>query len=424
MTMRVALITILLFSISLFGMPPLHACSMFTFHTALGDTQAFFTGHATPDTVLAGPGAVSVSSGHGHFGRTDRRAVYGQVVRLAQLGGPAAALIPPGAAEVVVVPWDYNGACEPLAWGLSARFVAPEGSAFYIASLRAPEHWVDGTPTFDLRNPRNLPYTGTERIREMGRDETVASLLSPEQIFEFYRALPTNEEVAARKTEALGSLRQWVRAHPELAQRPQVQRLLGQVVGSVDRAELEEVQHPVLGTWRFHLRVPGESVHSFYARTHPYPTLRWAPSREPASALSADLRLPAAEGYMFLVAVAGTLDGLPEGGRTGVHAQAYVYALALPDTVRPQSATWRGWLESSLLRRAMPDDPVVQEADSVARERFGSRYQQGLPGETPASFSRGADGVIRVQQSFPLSDGRVLVLEGEQISSRVIQTSR
>jgi hypothetical protein len=419
--MRVTLMTAVVLTIVLLASSPAHACSKGTFSTSLGDSQAFFTGQATADTLLTGPGAVSYGSGGGHYGRTDRRAIYGQVVRVDQLGGPATRLLPQGTREVVVVPWDYDAACQPLAWGRSAQWVPPGTRGFYIASLRAPEHWVAGKPTFDLHNPGHLPYTGTERIREMGRDTAVSTLLSPDQVFDFYQALPTADEVAKRKAEALGMLRRWVQAHPDLAQRPPAEMLLRFVLSSVAHAELKEVNHPVLGTWRFKLQVPGGSTHTFYARTEAYPTNRWTPSRTRVEPVPGQLQLAPAEGYTFLVAVSDALDDLPEAIRARDYKQAYIYALALPDSSGAEKAEWRGWLESSLLRQAFPDDPVIERAAKEAFERFSSRYRQGLPDETPARFTRGVDGVLRVQQSFPLSEGRDLLVEGEQVSRKVIQ---
>lgn len=419
--MRVAMITTVLFAIPLLATPPVYACSKGAFSTSLGGSQAFFTGRATVDTLPAGPGAVSFGSGGGHYGPTDRRAIYGQVVRVDQLGGPASRLLPQGTQEVVVVPWDYDPACRPLAWGRSARWASPGPRGFYIASLRAPEHWLAGKPTFDLHNPGHLPYTGTERIREMGRNTALSSLLSPEQVFDFYQALPTADEVTKSKAEALGTLRRWVQTHPDLAQRPPAERLLDYVLSSVASAELKEVDHPVLGTWQFRLQVPGDASYTFYARTEAYPTTRWTPSRTRVEPVPGQLQLAPAEGYHFLVAVSRALDDLPEAVRARNYKQAYITALALPDSSGAEKVEWRGSLESSLLQQAFPGDPVVQRAAKEEYERFSRRYDQGLAHETPARFTRGADGVLRVQQSFPLSDGRDLLVEGEQVSRKVIQ---
>lgn len=420
--MRVALMNAVVLTINLLAGSPAHACSKGAFSTTLGDSQAFFTGHATADTLLTGPGAVSYGSGGGHYGRTERRAIYGQLVRVDQLAGPATQLLPQGTREVVVVPWDYDAACRPLAWGRSAQWVSPGTRGFYIASLREPEHWVAGKPTFDLHNPGHLPYTGTEYIREMGRDTAVAALLSPDQVFDFYQALPTADEVAMRKAGALGKLRQWVQSHPDLAQRPPVERLLDWVLSSVARAELKEVDHPVLGTWRFKLQVPGDSAYTFYARTEAHPTNRWTPSRTRVESIPRQLHPAPAEGYIFLVAVSDALEDLPEAVRVRDYKQAYIYALALPDSSGAEKAEWRGWLESSLLRQAFPDDPLIQRAAEEAFERFRNTYRQGLPDETPARFIRGVDGVLRVHQSFPLSDRGDLLVEGERVSRKVIQT--
>lgn len=259
----------------------------------------------------------------------------------------------------------------------------------------------------------------------MGHDTPLTSLLSPDQVFDFYQALPSAAEIDRRKSQALASLRAWVQAHPDLTRRPPAEYLLVWVLNSVDRAELKEVDHPVLGTWRFTLQVPGDSAFTFYARTEPYPTNRWTPSRTRRESVPTELQLPPAGGYGFVVVITDRLEELPEMYQDRIrYRQGYLNALAHADATGAGGTIWRGWIESSLLRQAIPDDPRVQRAAAEAFERFGSRYRQGLPYETPAQFARGADGVLRVRQSFPLSGEEDLILEGEQVSRTVIQIRR
>jgi hypothetical protein len=420
--MRIALTGAAVLLLGVLASSEARACTMHTFSALLGDSQATFVGQATADTLQAGAGTVTIGSGHGHHGRTDRQAIYGQRVRIERLGGPAARLLPQGTPEVVVVPWDYDSMCRPLPWGRSARWVAPGTQGFYIARLRAPEHWADGLPTFDIHNPGNLPYTGSVRIREQHFDPAAGPLLSPEQVFDLYQAMPTADDVDERKAEALGPLQRWVRDHPDLARRPPADMILRNLVHSVARAELLVTDHPVLGTWRFRVRTPDNETHTFYARTEAHPTTRWPMSLTRVEPEPGRLVLPPAEGFSFLVAVSGAADSLPMV-RTMNYRMGHIASLAVTDS-SAENGEWAGVLESTLLQHAFPENPVIRRAAEEAHGRFSYRFRRGLPPETPARFVRGEDGTLRVSQQFPLSDGRVLSVEGEQVSREVIARPR
>lgn len=418
--MRLAGLSVLLV-LPLFSAPPASACSKGTFPTVVRDSVAFFIGSATPDTLLAGPGTVEYGTGGGHYGRGDDRVIYGQLVRVERLGGPATEQLSVNVQEVVVVPWDYDPACHPLAWGESAQWVPPGTRGFYVAKLRAPEHWAGGRPTFDLHNPGHLPYTATTHIREMGRDAAIASLLSPSQVFDFYRALPAAAGIAREKTQALGALRDWVRAHPDLAERPPVERLLDEVLWTVAQEELKATDHPALGTWRFSLWVSEDSSYTFYARTTSRPTERWTPSGRDAG--SGEGLLAPAEGYTFTVAVGRRLEDLPEVAQNRRDfAFGFFSALAEADSIRAGKVFRRGWIGSELIRRAAPADPRVHRAASEVFEDYLRRSRQGLPLATSAQFIGGADGKLRVRQALVLSSGEELILEGAMVSSEVVAT--
>lgn len=420
--MRLTRCAIAILLASLLSAPQAYACSKFSLPIPPGDSDAYFTGTATPDTLLAGPGVVAYGLGGGHYGRADGRPIHGQVIRVDRIGGPAAARLPGDVREVVVVPWDYDAACEPLAWGRSARWVPAGNQGLYVASLRAAEHWADGRPTFDLHNPGHLPYTGTRRIPEMSRGIPIAFLLSPDQVFDLYEAAPAAAEIAREKSRALEPLRAWVKAHPEIAARPPAEWLLQGVLHAVGGAELREADHPILGTWRFTLRMPGGSSHTFYARTESPPLGRWTPTRTRPSRPPGDLRHYPAEGYTVGLAVARQPEDLPEAIRgLRSYAPGFLVVLAAADSTGEDEIRWPGRIESSLLQAALPGDPRVERAAAEMSARFSSRYRQGLPQETPARFVRGADGVLRVSHSFPLGGGEDVVLEGEQVSRAVVQ---
>ena len=62
-------------------------CSLFSLPAARGTSQTYFVGVALRDTVFAGLGDVQPTAHEGHWGSGEKRAVYGQLVRIDTLGG-------------------------------------------------------------------------------------------------------------------------------------------------------------------------------------------------------------------------------------------------------------------------------------------------------------------------------------------------
>lgn len=397
------------------------ACSKVGLHL-LGNSHAVFTGTAMPDTLPAGRGAISYGTGGGHYGRGAKRSIFGQRVIVDRIGGPAAAGLPAGVREMVVVPWDYDGACDPLPWGRSARWVQPGTRGLYIASLRPAEHWVDGIPTLDVHEPGAVPYTGVYR-EPPPRGET-ASLLSPDELFGLYQALPPFQELRDDGPRSIAALRSWVAAHPGLAARPPAEFLLGDVRNYLRAAELRNSDHPVLGTWRFTLRLPGDSSRVFYARTEDAPDQEWGAHTQEEAAADV-LKGPPAQGYSFRVTIATRLEGLPGAPRRAdANSNGSMAAMVRADSTAAGEVAWGGAIDSSILSQAFPRHPLVREAVTLADSISIERYVEGFPEEVLARYFRGSDGILHVRQSFPLRDGRELVLEGEQVSRAVIRSKR
>ena len=58
---------------------------------------------------------------------------------------------------------------------------------------------------------------------------------------------------------------------------------------------------------------------------------------------------------------------------------------------------------------------------TFAGERPRERFDQGLPVAVEARYFGGPDGVLRVRETLPARGGGEIVLEGEQLSRRVLQ---
>lgn len=418
--MRFASLSAVLVVAPLLVPQPAIACSKGGLSAPLRERMVYFTGTATPDTLRTGPGGVRYGMGGGHFGRAVEREIYGQVVAVDALGGDVEGLAHP-VEEVVVVPWDYDPSCRPLVWGRSARWVEPGTAAFYVAELRAPEQWVDGKPTVDLHNPGHLPYTESERVRDMRSTEIpLDSMLTPVQLFDLYRALPTAEEVEAEGIESLGRLRQWIERNPELAQLQPSDRLVASVVAMADREELTRRGHPAQGTWRFDIRLPDGSARTVYGRTDPRSVERCWRSREVFRWTPEEILPPAPEGVTQLMTFADAIDALPDAVQPGNFTRGSMCMLSSPDSSASQNDSWAGRLDYAFLTAALGPHPAVHQVFLEQTRRHRAIYLAGSPYPTPATFTRGPDGMLTVRQSYPLPDGKEVVVEGEQLSRQVL----
>jgi hypothetical protein len=261
----------------------------------------------------------------------------------------------------------------------------------------------------------------------MGQDTSVSSLLSLNQVFDLYQAFPTAEEIEREQTSALARLQAWVRTHPDLAGRPPAEILLSDAVRHVTEAELATTDHPALGSWRFSLRVPGDTAYVFYGKTTSFPVARWTRSRREHDAVEA--LLPPAEGYTFKVGIHRRLDALPPAAPRhdwNIIPRRHMSVMAKPDSIIEGQTFWRGSLSPELLQLPGLDDPRVRQAASVLSQSYSdySTSGQGLAAPTPALFVLGTDGVLRVRQTIPLGAGEELIFEGEQISRQVIYTPK
>lgn len=186
----------------------------------------YFVGRALADTVLAGVGAVEPSK-WGAEQQPKREAVYGQGVRVAQLGGLGADQLEQdfarsGSREVVAVPWGYDPGCQPAYWTESARWVAVGSDGFFRARLRPDSLWATGHPTLDVFFAADLePYDRDHRTGEPSNE------LTPAQYFSLYAALPARSGRGDRDWAALvAAVRRWTNEHPGTSDMYPVRQLL------------------------------------------------------------------------------------------------------------------------------------------------------------------------------------------------------
>jgi hypothetical protein len=208
-------------------------CSRVPIAASRAPEHTYFVGRARPDTVLAGPGEVRHTRGPGHWGSRRVGAIHGQVVDIDSLAGhgadaPSAWFARTGVRQAIVVPWDYDSGCEPVAWGQSARWTTTAEPGFYKVRLRPEALWIGGRPVLDAFTADLDPYPhamyyargyrGTDAIR-------TGPALTAEEFFTFYRALPehpTQSSIASTNA----AIEAWTRAHPEAALKYPARELL------------------------------------------------------------------------------------------------------------------------------------------------------------------------------------------------------
>lgn len=200
-------------------------CSLVPVAVARDAGVTFLVGSAMPDTLLSGPGTVRHEPNPGHWGPPSERPIFGQVVRVEGLGGSDSASLESafrrlGVREVIVVPWDYDAGCQPVAWSRSARWVETASPGFYRLRVRPESHWIAGKPVLDAfaadlePYPHGLffqrGYRGTDALRR-------GPSLTPEEYFALYAVLPDRAQVARDPSSVIAALEAWERAHPAAA---------------------------------------------------------------------------------------------------------------------------------------------------------------------------------------------------------------
>ena len=403
-----------------FGLAPakLTACSFIPFSSMLGDQSVLLLGTALPDTVHAGAGGVNYVSHGGHSGPGRERSIYGQLLQVHRIGGPGGEHIAANTGRVILVPWDYDASCKPVPWTQSARWAPTEVVAFYNPTLRDSVHWVNGIPTFDVRAPELQGYPHRAPLPPFAdRPATTDTMLTAAQLFELYEALPVYSDLRQRDYAALDELRAWLAAHADLARFYPARRLLFSADVAAARSLRDRTEHPLLGTYRFTFTIDGGPAREFYGRTRSRLAGEWDPRHTRQQAALPTLQAKVPVGYSFTTSAAATLDGLPQ--RTHGHdAEAHFYALTQAAVQTADSVVWRGSIDVWLVSRTFPDDAELDALQEQWFEDFRAQHDEGHP--TRARFIRYADGRVRVEATIPLSTGRVIRIDGEQLSRETI----
>jgi hypothetical protein len=252
---------------------PLRACSVASVNALVSPTTAFLLARAGTDTMQTGPGGVRYIVAPGHSGPASDRTVYGLVLDVERVAGPARAQLPANATRAIIVPWDYEAGCTPVPYALSARWVEAGLRGVFRAELRPRAAWANGIPTLDVFTPRTQPYAPGMRPLDGFRRIAPDSLLSLDETLDVFDRLPTREAMHNDATSAALRVFEWVRAHPLRASLYPVREISWTLHRMERMAALRDVRHPGVGTWWLQMEVTGRAAPlALYARTVATPT--------------------------------------------------------------------------------------------------------------------------------------------------------
>ena len=198
---------------------PRARCSIAALPIARDPAATYVVATATPDTMAA-PRDGGPTAGRAHLPPALRYTTHGQLVRVDRLHGADSAALERafarlGRREVLVVPWSYDTACQPMRWQGSARWAPLDAPAGYVLHLRPPSAWAGGPPVLDAVLAEVQPYP----FGILAPRPPDPPALTPAEYVALLAALPTWDDLRDRRAGAGRTLDAWERAHPALAAR-------------------------------------------------------------------------------------------------------------------------------------------------------------------------------------------------------------
>jgi hypothetical protein len=363
------------------GAHQVEACSISGGSVNRYSTDLRFMATFLPDTALAGPGAVRPGANAGHFGRGDRRSIHGQLVVLGALPSRTAHALPPGARTAVLVPWDYAADCRPVAWSRSAVWLTPGQEGLVSARLRAPEHWADGLPTFDVFRPQLQPYDPSHGPWA-GSDSLGPRALPALQLMYLLDSLPPVFGSNGR-ADTLVERRVIERLHadPALRDRYPVVMIVHEAARILESARLRGIRPPFAGTLKLELSFDDGPWRTMWARTDPHP-LAWRADESAAQAMPPDPLAPTPyTRYELGVHSATAREALPRDcrERRAINDYGYVDVARHAADAHRTPGRWRIGIQESVI------DHVFTDADKARADSIRRAWAAGLTSKSPGT---------------------------------------
>lgn len=411
-------------------------CSISFTPGARGRTTTVVLASATVDTLLVGAGAVSPSEHGGHSGTGAPGPIYGQVVDVIRFGGADSTRLATAFRQLrntraLVVPWDYDPSCAPTRWTKGFAWVEPQAPGAFTLQLRPDSMWVNGLPVFDAFMAVLEPYPAAYRAQGIRRSLEAppdTPWLTPEEYFALLLATPPHEEWSERPDSSWAATLAWQSAQPDLADRYPATVIAAQIASSITSAKarrvLSSITPPITGTYSMSLALDDGPTKTFYLRTRARPIGAWRPNnapREPADPADEPSRPDA---YSMIASVAPSMGELPTDCVTtrNISREGYIYVIDRRAQGGDRQTAWSGWLEVNLLTKLFKDDPDLEGFRRQEFNEWSGRWRVSTELEAPARFWYDG-GVLRVEQTLRLQDGRTLTVRGERTADAVILCS-
>jgi hypothetical protein len=403
-------------------------CTLKPLEHRLRNTHAVaFIGTVDADTLLAGPGTKRYIIDQGHYGRGNRRTIYGQSARLERAERAATPALRDAVATdsfVVLVPWDYSASCEPVPWTQSARWLAPGTRGVFVGELRDRNQWVDNRPTFDV-TPAAAVYPPPWSNYRGERWATVGTL-SADEFLSLYEVLPDGRSLQATPDSAVAPLLRWATAFPELAAKEPAAHLLRRLRRDVVEARYENQVSPLAGTYRVVYRTAAGDSSLFFARTelHPNSVIR---SKDPQAADLGDVSGPPIVGHYLLALVAKTISELPRRRVGSGELEGYFALVDRAVETNADTSIFLGSIdlesEAALLA---PDSLGRRRLEEAGRQKAAVRtamFRRNKPG-TPGRFVMTRGGDARFEMLIQKDGLSVLTVQAERISREHLEVRR
>ena len=392
--------------------------------------EPYFLGIPLRDTVPAGPGATSWSrSRDGHFGRPTDHPVYGQFVKVSKTGGSE---LPPDAKAldtVVVVAWDYDPGCEPLPWARSSAWLPEDSLLFFTVSPRDRAHWYRNYPTFDAFAPENAVYPSAYASPVFGAERPA---LTPEQLFEFYEAMPAVEDMG--NDQALAPARAWSDRHRDVLDVYPMQWLVREVVLAASQQRARRMSPPMRGTYRLRLTLPDRSYRVFYARTVDRPSEPFLQVRDGEQRASGSPWDDPSVGFELWFFIATAVDSLPTKWVLDLSQDVFQQSVFrmraewpwhiawAPDTTR-SGTQWPASIEPFQFMPLQLRDPMMDSLFHRHEEWFDTHWHSGTLPRWFGWFTMGPGGSVHFKEPIPMGTAGILLVEGERISTITVVDS-
>lgn len=389
-------------------------CTIGASFTGRGARDVTLIGSSLASTRRAGAGDVRFDLRSGEDRRVAGRAVRGRLVAVEALDRRTRAMLPRGVARVLLVPWGYDTTCRRTAGGDNvSRWARPGTRGLFRGELRPRAHWAGGVPTIDVFAPYDLPYTGRPRF-----SVDTAAWLTPAELLGLYDAVRAAADAAGART----ATRAWARAHPVLARRAPATGVLFAMRDPGQAPRFENVESPIVGTWRLEGSLDGGAARAGWLRTW-HRTSRIDVEQPAPAAVAADpLAPPRVTAYYVVAAGGAALAALPVAAPPHRVPRSGYLRVAVSDERAPLDAgPWRGGVDLDVLAPAFAHDTALAAFMRDALAESGGRHRPGWVTEHPATFARDADGTLRVEQRTTLADGRTLLVRGERVSPVAIR---